>query len=83
MQLEVGGMYAATSLRMQTTSAVVPRVAGEGIFAFMGKRVGLSIRLGYQYAVWGNAGMSGERCGTWYTSVSASARRSTRPARSA
>jgi hypothetical protein len=45
---------------MQTTSAVVPRFAGEAIMAFMGKHVGLSLRLGYQYAVWGNAGSSGE-----------------------
>ncbi len=58
-QLELGGLYALTSLRSQHASAVVPRAAAVGVFAFSSKHIGVGLRLGYQYAWWNNAAGSG------------------------
>ena len=60
IQLEVGGLYAATSLRMQTSSALLPRVAGQVALIFADRHFGIGLRLGYQYASWSNAAGSGE-----------------------
>jgi hypothetical protein len=59
-QLEVGGVYAATSLRMATSSAVLPRAAGQAVLIFSSTHVGIGLRIGYQYAMWPNAAGSGE-----------------------
>ncbi len=59
-QLEVGALYASTTLRSASSGAMMPRGAGQIALIFSDQHVGIGLRLGYQYAMWSNAAGSSE-----------------------
>ncbi|MEI8254934.1 MAG: hypothetical protein WCJ30_04600 [Deltaproteobacteria bacterium] len=59
-QVELGALYASTSLRGASSGEMMPRGAGQIALIFSDLHVGIGLRLGYQYAMWSNAAGSGE-----------------------
>jgi hypothetical protein len=59
VQLEVGGAGAWAALRGQMQSTAMPRFAALAVLSARTRWVGIHLRVGYQRAVWSNAGGMG------------------------
>jgi hypothetical protein len=59
VQLEAGAANASTTLRGESQSALIPRIAGNLILMVSSPHLGLSVRLGYSSAHWADAGGRG------------------------
>lgn len=63
VQIEAGALGAWASLRGETQSAWMPRIAVLGAITMRGHWVGATVRVGYQRAIWSDAGGHGVSLG--------------------